>query len=42
MSSVLTALTAGVGNLPLNGVVDRLDPLVSFADEELYWKIMWW
>ena len=42
MPSALTARTADVSNLPSNGVVDGLDPLVSFAEEERYWEILRW
>ena len=41
MPSALTALTADVGDVPSNGVVDGLDPLVSFVEEELCWEIPW-
>ena len=35
-------MAADVGNLPSNGVVDGLDPLVSFVEEKLCWKFLRW
>ena len=31
-----------MGHLPSNNVVDRLDLLMSFVEEKLCWKILWW
>ena len=31
-----------MGHLPSNGILDGLDPLVSFMEEKLCWKILRW
>ena len=41
-SSALTARLVDVGDLLSNGVVDGLEPLVSFVEEELCWEIPRW
>ena len=41
-SSALAAQTADAGHLPSNGVVDGLDPLMSFVEEKLCWEILRW
>ena len=42
MPSTLTVWTADVGDLSLNGVVNGLDPFMSFTKEELCWEISRW